>query len=162
MSAHYFFRQLDLLPAEQRAALKATATNPTIPDVTAHDAFTSVYWNSNLRRDSSRIVAALYFWHPVGGKLRLPQALARQNGKGDRERNERLLAEILAAPLPGLPPLLFEAVRRLRAAQVAINWPQLLADLSKWDRPHKGDTDRIQDVWANCWLDAVSPTPTRS
>lgn len=160
MTAEQYFRRLAALPALQRAALKATTTNPRAPDVTAHDAFTAVHWNSNFRRDSSRIVAGLYFWHPKPrGRGHLPQALARI--WNDRERNERLLTDILAAPLAGLPPLLFEAVRRLRAANVPLDWPRLLLDLARWDRPTQQNPDRIQDVWAECWLDAVSPV-TRS
>lgn len=152
MSAELFFRRLANLPATQRTAVKEMATRPFAPDVIAHDAFTTVYWGSNLRRDSSRIVAGLYFWHPMPkGRGHLPQVLARI--RGERERNERLLNDILAAPLLSLPPLLFEAVCRLRVARVPLDWPQLLLDLAKWDRPHAGDSVSIQEVWANCWLD---------
>jgi len=151
MSAELFFLRLANLPADQRAALKEMGTRPFALDVVAHDAFTSVYWNSSFRRDSSRIVAGLYFWHPMPrGRVNLPQALAKI--WGERERNEKLLHNILAAPLLGLPPFLFEAVRRLRAAKVPLDWPRLLLDLGKWDRPHVSDSCSIQEDWANCWL----------
>lgn len=160
MSADLFFRRLRGLPAAERAALKAAAANPLVPDVDAHDGFTTVYWGSGFRRETARIAAALYFWHPARGTLRLPQALARAGGR-DRRRHERLLADVLAAPLAGLPPLLFEAVRRLHAARVPLDWPRFLNDLARWDRPATDERDRIQDDWAECWLDAVSP-PSRS
>ncbi len=160
MTAELFFRRLAKLPAAQQVALKATATNPLAPDVIAHDGFSTVYWNSSFRRDSARIAAALYFWHPKpGGRGCLPEALAQIRGDDHRKRNERLLADILAAPLSGLPPLLFEAVRRLKGANVALCWPQLLNDLGRWDRPSQNQPEPIQDVWANCWLDAVPHLP---
>lgn len=163
MTAGLFFLKLANLTAGQQAALRDMATRPLAADVIAHDAFTAVYWGSPFRRDSTRIVAGLYFWHPKpNGSGHLPQALAKiPRGRDGDTRNESLLKDILAAPLVGLPPLLFEAVRRLRADRVPVDWPQLLVDLAKWDRPYAGDTTSIQDDWANCWLDSTTTVSGR-
>jgi len=155
-AAERFVRRLEKLGAAERAALKAEAGRPPRPDVLAFDAFTAAFWrlsNSRLPRDACRLVAALYFWHPApGGRGDLGAALGRAAGRGRVTRTERLLDQLLAAPLSRLHGPLFEAVRRLSAARVPVDWPQLIVDLGRWDRPTTDEELSAQDAWANSWL----------
>jgi CRISPR type I-E-associated protein CasB/Cse2 len=148
-----FVRRLEKLAALERAALKAEAGRPPRPDVAAFDAFTAVFWplpNSRLPRDACRLVAALYFWHPMkGGRGDLGTALRRAAGRNRLARTDRLLEQLLAAPLSGLHGPLFEAVRRLAAARVPVDWPPLIADLRDWDRSAEPS---VQHIWAESWL----------
>ena len=152
-----FLRRLRRLDAAGKAALRGSAARPHAPDVAAHDAFTAAWWpirNSHLPRDACRVVAPLYFWHPkegTGGNLVDSLRLAVYRRKLDAGQTERLVTELLAAPFAGLAVPLFEAVRRLAAAGVPINWPRLIDDLAEWDRPD-GKGESVQERWAESWV----------
>ncbi len=155
-SAEQFVRRLDKLGTAERAALKAEAGRPLRPDVAAFDAFTAAYWplrGSRLPRDASRLVAALYFWHPKkGGRGDLGVTLRRVASPPLAARTERILERLLAAPLMELYNPLFDAMRLLAVARTPVDWPQLLVDLRRWDRPTKDEELTVQEAWANSWL----------
>ena len=156
IAAERFVRRLEKLGAAGRAALKGEAGRPPRANVPAFDAFTAAFWSlrdTRLAREACRLVAALYFWHPVpGGRGDIGAALGRLAGRGRVTGTERLLDQLLAAPLSRLHGPLFEAVRRLSAARVPVDWPQLILDLSRWDRLTTGEELSAQDAWANSWL----------
>jgi CRISPR type I-E-associated protein CasB/Cse2 len=152
-AAERFVRRLEKLGAAERAALKAEAGRPPRQDVQAFDAFTAAFWplrDTGLPRDACRLVAALYFWHPLkGGRGNLGEALRRAVGRAPVARTERLLEHLLAAPLADLHGPLFEAVRLLAAARMPVDWPRLIADLRNWDRSGEAS---VQHKWAESWL----------
>lgn len=176
-TAELFLGRLKKLGARERSALRASATRPHDPDAVAHDAFTAAWWpvrNSHLPRDPCRVVAGLYFWHPKDHPRRdtaEDEAGTQEKRKGTNlttalraavdgirdpkkreqvgKRAEQLVAELLAAPFTGLPDPLWAAVRRLAAAGVAVDWPRLIRDLGRWDRPGGGSS--VQDEWATSW-----------
>ena len=157
-----FIRRLQNLSVAERTALKAAAERPGEPDVAAFDAFTAAHrsvMGSRLRRDACRLVAALYFWHPQrGGYGNIANALLRAVRRSRRGRidwfgrYERSLTELLAVPFAGLHRPLFDVVRLVARAHVPIDWPQLLSDLCKWDRPDRDGEPSVQSKWAKSWL----------
>jgi CRISPR type I-E-associated protein CasB/Cse2 len=156
-AAERFVRQLEKLGAAGQAALKAEAGRPPRPDVPAFDAFTAAFWplrDTGLMRDACRLVAALYFWHPMkGGRGSFGGTLRRAAGRGRvATATERVLEQLLAAPFSGLHGSLFEAVRLLTTVRVPVDWPQLIVDLGRWNRPTKDEELSVQEAWANSWL----------
>jgi len=154
-----FLKQLQKLNAAEQAALKTWAERPGEADVAAFDAFIAAHRSvgrSRLRRDACRLVAMLYFWHPKpGGHGNLADALLRVARRGRTERYnryERVLTELLAAPFAGLHRPLFSVVQLVASGNVRIDWPQLLHDLCKWDRPDRDDEPSVQSKWAKSWL----------
>lgn len=165
-----FLRRVRKLDAAGKAALRASATRPHDPDVAAHDAFTAAYWREPklpLSRDACRLVAALYFWHPKDrpgsdtGEEDEPNRkrvnlvdslrLAVSRRKLGEDQTERLVNELLAASFAGLPGPLLTAMQRLAKANVTIDWPQLIRDLARWERP-ESNKETVQEAWANSWV----------
>lgn len=95
---------------------------------------------------------SLFLASEEGGQGNLGGTLRRAASHARLASNERLLEQLLAAPLSGLHGPLFEAVRRLAAVRVPVNWPQLIVDLGRWDWPIKNEELSVREAWANSWL----------
>lgn len=76
--------------------------------------------------------------------------LINDNGSGGPERRFRAL---LDTSLEDLPSPLTAMVRLMKSKKIAINYPQLLVDLCRWDHPDQ----YIQDKWARAFWKAPNP-----
>lgn len=104
--------------------------------------------------DTYYLIASLYALHPAsaaGGNM--GDHMARTRSKDDIAVERRFTA-LLAAHPDDLPFYLRQAISWLRSKDVAVNWHQLMRDLSGW-----GHSERyVQRRWANAFWGAPETT----
>lgn len=99
------------------------------------------------------LVAGLYALHPENTTHgNLGTHFARTLDHSDQERNkpiERRFTTLLSAHPDDLPDHLRQAISYLKSSDtpIAINWSQLLRDLSNWSHPDRF----VQKNWANAF-----------
>ncbi len=143
---HPFVEYLERLRAAPRAmsALRGGLGKPPGMEPGMHRYIAP--WTSNVPPRVERAyytLAALYPLNPrpggignLGGHLRAVGASAGM---------EQRFQVLLAAPGDQLHRLLPSLVQRLKSADVAVNWTQLLKDITSWDHPNK----YVQRAWAH-------------
>jgi CRISPR system Cascade subunit CasB len=90
------------------------------------------------------LAAALFALHPgEGGHGNVGRHLA------DAGAADRLFDALLAADETGIQHRLKRAVQHLKSRGVAVNWPQLLADLRAWYNPRS--RGRVIQSWRRAW-----------
>jgi CRISPR type I-E-associated protein CasB/Cse2 len=92
------------------------------------------------------LVATLYPLTESGGKGNFGAAMRRIRPTKDDEAQglDRLMQLLLDAQGERLSFLLRQSVRRLADHEIPVNWPNLLADLLKWNDRER----RVQNRWA--------------
>jgi len=130
--------------------------------IEAFDLFTGLWWP--LRRgprvpgrEASWLVAKLFPWNPStveGGSLGDVLGQTAPRRREDLLRERRRIDSLLRAQGRPLEACLRQAVCRLNRAGVALDWVQVLQDLTLWDRPWKP----TQTKWARDWLQAMKGT----
>lgn len=104
-------------------------------------------------------VAVLFAQHPASGEASLAVALRRLASK-DKDRGgaadgiERRFVAMLNAHDEDLVPHLRHAIAQLRAAEIAIDWNDLLETLLRWGHPER----YAQRRWARAFWSAPTTT----
>lgn len=93
------------------------------------------------------LVAALYALNPLEtgkGNFGSHMKLAASK-RADLEAAERRFTVLLNTRLEDLSSPLRQALSMLKREELAVNWPELFADLLHWEHPNK----TVQRAWAN-------------
>ncbi len=104
------------------------------------------------------LVASLFAYHPEpkgSGNMGAHFARTREP-TGDNTAVERRFVALLAAHPDDLRRFyLRQAVSFLKSKEIPINWRQLLADLRRWDHPHR----YVQHRWARAFWGEAGGEP---
>jgi CRISPR type I-E-associated protein CasB/Cse2 len=174
-----FIKCLEDLKEGDRSRLRRLAGKPLDDTLSGFDLFTGLWWplrqrsRDAPRRETSWLVAKLYGAFPIphvradrpAERPTLPRLLGRLEPRDEynRPRFRARFDALLCSPLPTLEPHLSWALRGVASAVKrgqlparAMDWAQLLDDLSIWDRgtEHRRNRD-IRDIWAEVYLNAT-------
>jgi len=102
-------------------------------------------WTSNVPPWVERAYYTLASLYPLNSRPGGVGNMGRHlRAVGASTAMEQQLQVLLAAPGDQLYRLLPSLVQRLKSADVAVNWTQLLRDITNWDHPDK----YVQRAWA--------------
>lgn len=176
-----FIRSLENLQEGERSRLRRLAGQPLDSTLQGFDLFTGLWWPLRAqnaaapRREPSWIIAKVFAAFPVPN-IRpdnrvgpsLPMVLGSREPRDDsaRARFRTRFDYLLCSPLSSLELHLRWAVGEV-ARQVSgqsihapdtrgIDWVQLLDDLSLWDHGRLNQAKRVQEFWAEAYLNAAN------
>lgn len=146
-----FVERLSRLEAGDRAKLKRNAGNSLGQSRGIHALFFRLlpYGIPRSQEAWYFLVATLYPLAEPSSKGTLGDALRHaRNNHPEREKGfDRRLEVLLDADPDQVPFRMRQIVRLLSAAEIPVNWNQLLQDLIRWNHPNR----YIQEKWARAY-----------
>lgn len=146
-----FMIRLSQLDAGDRAQLKRNAGNTLAQSRRVHATFFRLLPHGIPRSHEAWyfLVATLYPLAEPSSKGTLGDSLRHaRNNHPEREKGfDRRFEVLLDADADQVPFRMRQIIRLLNAAEIPVNWNQLLEDLTRWNHPNR----YIQEKWARAY-----------
>jgi CRISPR type I-E-associated protein CasB/Cse2 len=152
-----FLNRLKELPASDLKLLRENTGGTPGSDVRAFDLFTEIFWelrqkHKQLNKETCWLVATLYSWHSheshdaqygsLASVLKRVHQKTCRNDESKKTAQNRFI-RMLNLPRKELGPPLADVLRLFNRQGLAVYWPRLLDDLSRWNDPDRS----VQQCW---------------